>query len=294
MKISNAIKRRTSGDYVIFLILTVLTLIIAVPFYCAVVISLETSAAYARNPAALFPGEFTLENYAYLFKGGAIWSGYANTLFIAGFGLIWGMGVSVMMAYAFSREGLPGKKLFFIYMLFTMFFGGGLVPTYLLMKDLGFINSRWGIILMGGVSAYNIIIMKGGFESTPASLTEAALLDGANDLQIFFHVMLPLQKPLLATFSLFTVVGYWNSWYWPMILLNKANTQPLQLVLRSICNQFADMAMTTSTSSMISENSFAQGLKMAAVIVTMLPVMLVYPFLQKHFAKGVLVGAIKM
>ena len=293
MKATGSLKRRTTGDYVIFLILTIIALVIAVPFYCAVVISLETSAAYARNPAALFPVEFTLENYAFLFKGGAIWSGYANTLFIAGFGLIWGMGVSVMMAYAFSREGLPGKKIFFLYMLFTMFFGGGLVPTYLLMKNLGFINSRWGIILMSGVSAYNIIIMKGGFESTPASLTEAALLDGANDLQIFFHVMLPLQKSLLATFSLFTVVGYWNSWYWPMILLNKANTQPLQLVLRSICNQAADVAMS-SASSMLSENTFAQGLKMAAVIATMLPVMLVYPFLQKHFAKGVLVGAIKM
>lgn len=284
----------TSGDYVIFAVMTFLAVIVILPFHLSIVVSFETSGAYARNPAALWPAEFTLGNYRYLIETGALPRSYANTLFIAGFGLIYAMVIMVMMAYAFSRSTFPGKKFFFMYMLFTMFFGGGIVPTYLLMRSLRLNNTLWGVILMGGVSAYNIIIMKGGFESVPASLSEAAIIDGANELQVFIWVMLPLQAPLLATFSLFTVVGYWNSWYWPSLLLNKQNMQPLQLVLRSIVNQAAQVEFQGSASGMAEENLFSQGLKMAAVVATMLPIMLAYPFLQKYFAKGVLVGAIKM
>ena len=292
---NKGLKRKTTGDYVIFVVMTILALVIVIPFYLSIVISFETPAAYARSPAAMWPAEFTLANYKYLINVGALGVGYANTIFVAGFGLLYAMLLMVSMAYAFSHPSFPGKKLFFFIMLFTMFFGGGLVPTYLLMKDLGLRNTLWGIILMGGVSAYNIIIMKGGFESVPSSLSEAATIDGANELQIFWKVMLPLQMPLLATFSLFTVVGYWNSWYWPSILINKSKLQTLQLVLRSVVNS-ASAAQTAgqSASGMAGEDLFSEGMKMAAVVATMLPFMCVYPFLQKYFTKGVLVGSIKM
>lgn len=290
---THKLKSKTTGDYVIFIIMTLLAIIVALPFYLSIVISFETGSAYALNPAALWPGEFTLENYKYLLSTGALGTGYANTLFISGVGLVYAMTTMILMAYAFSRPAFPGKKFFFLYMLFTMFFGGGLVPMYLLMKNLKLTNTLWGIILMGGVSAYNIIIMKGGFESVPSSLSEAATIDGANDFQTFFHVMLPLQLPLIATFSLFTIVGYWNSWYWPSLLLNKQHLMPLQLVLRSVVNTAAHLE-EVSASSDSADRMFSDGLKMAAVVATMLPIMCVYPFLQKYFAKGVLVGSIKM
>ena len=294
MSARRKLNHRTAGDYVIFIIMTLLAVVVALPFYLSIIVSFETTGSYAKNPAALWPAEFTLNNYKYRIDTGALPRGYANTLFLSGVGLVYAMVVMVLMAYAFSRPSFPGKKFFFLFMLFTMFFGGGLVPTYLLMRTLKLNNTLWGIILMGGVSAYNIIIMKGGFESTPASLSEAAIIDGANEFQVFFHVMLPLQMPLLATFSLFTVVGYWNGWYWPSLLLNKQNLQPLQLVLRSIVNQSSNIEFLGSASGMAEENLFSQGMKMAAVVATMLPIMLVYPFLQKYFTKGVLVGSIKM
>lgn len=207
-------RHRLTADYVaIMATLTVLLFAIIFPFYNVIVISLETSAAYARNPASLYPMGITLENYAYILRDGAVGIGYRSNLIVCAAGLVLGMGVTTPTAYAFSRRAFPGKKQLFMLMMFTMFFGGGLVPTYLMMKSMKLINTYTAVILLGGVSTTHIIVMKSGFESTPPALEEASKVDGANDLQIFFRVMLPLQKPLLATFSLFTVVGYWNDWY---------------------------------------------------------------------------------
>lgn len=288
------LRKKTLGDYMILLVLTIMVLMIAVPFYMCVVVSFETSAAYAKNPASLWPSQFTLKNYDYLINTGSLLSGYENTLLLAGVGTAYAMVIMVCAAYAYSRPSFPGKKFLFIFILFTMFFGGGTVPKYLLMRSLKLTNSIWGVMLQGGVDAYYIIIMKNGFESTPPALSEAATIDGANDLQVFFHVMLPLQVPLLATFSLFAAVGYWNAWYWPSLLLTRQGTQPLQLVLRSIANQASTIEFQGSASGMATEDMFSQGMKMAAVVATMLPIMCVYPFLQKYFTKGVLVGSVKM
>ena len=150
------------------------------------------------------------------------------------------------------------------------------------------------MVLLGLVSAYNVIIMKNGFESAPVDLQDAAMIDGANDIQIFWKVMLPLQKPLIATFALFNAVGYWNTWYWPLILLNGNNKTVLQLFLRSLVNNMSFMNHSKASMSADLTSSFSQGIKMAAVFVTMLPIMLVYPFLQKYFVKGIMVGAVKM
>ena len=201
------------------------------------------------------------------------------------------MAASVMMAYAFSRK-FPGKKLIFLLMMFTMFFSGGMIPTYLQMKALKLIDSRWGIILFVGVSTYNIVILKSGFEQTPIDLEDAAKIDGANDLIIFFRVMLPLQGPLLATFTLFTAVAYWNEWFWSMLLINSASKMTLQTVLRSIVAE-ASAAADVSTGE-ADLDVFSQGVKMAAVMMAMVPIMCFYPFLQKYFVKGVMVGSVKM
>ena len=292
MKQKSRLKKATAGDVVITLVLTLLAFIIFLPFYNSIVISLETNRAFALYPVSLYPHEFTLSNYVYLIEKGQIGIGYVNTIFVTVIGTALSMAAMVMMAYALSRRSYPGKRLIFMLMMFTMFFSGGMIPTYLQFKQLGLIDSLWGIIFYSGVSAYNIIILKSGFEQTPVELEDAARIDGANDLIIFFHVMLPLQSALLATFTLFTAVGYWNEWFWSMLLINSGDKLTLQPVLRAIVAEssaFEDMSAGEAGSDV-----FTQGIKMAAVMMTMLPIMCFYPFLQKYFVKGVLVGSIKM
>lgn len=290
-----AAKRHKKWDGVQILatvLLLILAGIILIPFWNAVVISLETARAYSLYPASLIPMEFTLDNYKEMFaKGDALLLAYKGTLITTIFGTVIGMTVSVLGAYAFSRQ-FPGKRFFFRVMIFTMFFGGGLVPTYLLYRNLELLNTYAGVVIVGLVSVYNIIIMKNGFEGTPVELQEAAMIDGANDLVIFAKVMLPLQKPLIATFTLFSMVGYWNSWYWPMLILTKGDKNVLQLFLRNIVNE--TILNDAAGASMAAEQQrFAQGMKMASVFMVMLPIMLVYPFLQKYFTKGILLGAVK-
>lgn len=290
--VRSGLNRWTRGDTAVFVILTVVALLILLPFYNAVVISLETNRAYALHPVSLYPAEFSLKNYTYLIEKGQIWTGFQNTVLITAIGTVLSMSVSVMMAYAFSRRKYPGKRLFFLLMMFTMFFSGGMIPTYLQMKSLGLIDSRWGIILFVGVSSYNIVVLKSGFEQTPPDLEEAAKIDGANDLVIFFSVMLPLQGPLLATFTLFTAVAYWNEWFWSMLLINSSGKMTLQTVLRSIVAEAAAAADVSTGEADL--DVFSQGVKMAAVMMAMVPIMCFYPFLQKYFVKGVMVGSIKM
>ena len=284
-------KKWSGGDYAVFVILTLTALLILLPFYNAVVISLETNRAYALHPVSLYPTEFSLKNYQYLIDKGQLGIGFQNTILITSSGTVLSMMASVMMAYAFSRK-FPGKKLLFLLMMFTMFFSGGMIPTYLQMKALKLIDSRWGIILFVGVSTYNIVILKSGFEQTPVDLEDAAKIDGANDIVIFLRVMLPLQGPLLATFTLFTAVAYWNEWFWSMLLINSASKMTLQTVLRSIVAE-ASAAADVSTGE-ADLDVFSQGVKMAAVMMAMVPIMCFYPFLQKYFVKGVMVGSVKM
>ena len=284
-------KKWSGGDYAVFIVLTLTALLILLPFYNAVVISLETNRAYALHPVSLYPAEFSLKNYQYLIDKGQLGVGFQNTIMITTSGTVLSMAASVMMAYAFSRK-FPGKKLIFLLMMFTRFFSGGMIPTYLQMKALKLIDSRWGIILFVGVSTYNIVILKSGFEQTPIDLEDAAKIDGANDLIIFFRVMLPLQGPLLATFTLFTAVAYWNEWFWSMLLINSASKMTLQTVLRSIVAEAAAAADVSTGEADL--DVFSQGVKMAAVMMAMVPIMCFYPFLQKYFVKGVMVGSVKM
>ncbi len=286
------LNRATGWDVLIVIILTLIAIMIFLPFYNAVVISLETNRAYALHPVSMYPVEFTLRNYAHLIEKGQIGVGYRNTIFITFAGTVMSMFAMVAMAYAFSRKRFPGKKFFFLLMMFTMFFSGGMIPTYLQFKNLGLINSVWAIILFSGVSAYNIIILKNGFEQTPPELEEAAKIDGANDLVIFLRVELPLQGALLATFTLFTAVGYWNEWFWSTLLINSGSKMTLQVVLKAIVAESA--ALEDVSTGEAGLDAFAQGIKMAAVMLTMVPIMCLYPFLQKYFVKGVLVGSVKM
>ncbi len=285
-------KRFDLVDVVLFLFLTAWGLIILLPFINVIAISFSSYKEYLATPLLMFPKEPELKSYQELFEDGRIWIGYRTTLIIVLIGVPLSLFLTSSMGYALSRRKYPGKKLILMLVLFTMIFQGGIVPLYLVMKDLHLTNTIWSIILCSGMNTFYMILMYNYFQSLPDSLVESARLDGAGEWTILFQVILPLSLPIIATVTLFYSVDKWNEWFNAMVFVRKAEIQPLQLILRSMIldSQVANEAAATVA---IEDRSFSSGIKMAAVVVTMLPIMCVYPFLQKHFAKGVMVGAIK-
>lgn len=280
----------------IYLILGIWALLIILPFLNVLVISITTEGEYVRTPLLIFPQDPTFDSYKALFADGRIWIGYRTTLIILCLGLPVNMFLTVCTAYALSRPPFPGKKFLMLYALFTMFFSGGIVPLYLLIKSLSLTNTIWSVVLASGINTFYFIIMRNYFMSLPEALVESAKIDGANEWTILFRIILPLSAPIIATVTLFYAVDRWNEWFNAMVFIRNTEMTPLQLVLRSIVieAQMVDSsAMGGSMAASESMSRFAQGMKMAAVFVTMAPIMVVYPFLQKYFVKGVLVGAIK-
>ncbi|WP_058303101.1 carbohydrate ABC transporter permease [Gorillibacterium timonense] len=285
--------RLTLMDYLIFVIMLIAALLILVPFWNVIMISFSTPKEYADNPLLMFPKNPTLDSYRALFADGTILTGYWNTIKLLLAGLPLSLFLTTSMAYGLSRPPFPGKKLFFFLVLFTMVFNGGIVPMYLVMKSLHLTGSLWSVIFVGSFSSFNMILMMNYFYSLPESLMESARLDGAGEWRILFQIVLPLAAPIMATIALFYGVGFWNSWYDAMIFLRRAEQLPLQNVLRAIIVESTTNASNASSVDQIGKGSFSMGMKMAAVFVTMVPIMCFFPLLQKHFAKGVLTGAIK-
>ncbi len=285
-------KKIDAVDVILFIILTVWGLAILLPFINVIAISFSSYKEYLETPLLMFPKSPTLNSYKELIEDGRIWVGYRTTLTILVIGVPLSLFLTASMGYALSRRNYPGKKLILLLVLFTMIFQGGIVPLYLVMKDLHLTNTIWSVILASGMNTFYMILMYNYFQSLPDSLIESARLDGAGEWTILFRVVLPLSLPIIATVVLFYSVDKWNEWFNAMIFVRKAEIQPLQLVLRSM---IMDSQVQDEASALVSiENRpFTNGIKMAAVVVTMVPIMCVYPFLQKHFAKGVMVGAIK-
>ena len=284
-------KKITKLDVAIFIIMTILVILIIVPFWSAIVISFSTNEYYINHRFSLWPGDFTLANYITLFsRGDGLITAYGNTIWVSIIGTVSGMVVMTMAAYVFSRR-FPGRRVLFMITIFSMYFGGGLVPTYLNLKQLQLLNTHTGVIMLTLVSVSHIIIIMKGFEAVPKELEEAAKIDGAHDFQVFWKIMLPMNKPTLATYSLFTLVDLWDSWYWPMLILTDSKKSLLQVYLRNIVNSASKMSgMAESTG----QGSFSMGIQMACILVVIVPVMLIYPYVQKYFVKGIYVGSVKM
>ena len=277
-------------DIILHIILSIWVLLILFPFYEALMSSLVNSIEFTKHPIIIWPQHFVLDNYRTIFDYTNLLNGYKNTLIVVLIGVPIHLFLTVSTGYVFSQD-FPGRKILFKLALFTMFFSGGMIPTYILMRSMKMLNTYWPTILIGGVSTYYMIIIKGSFENMPEALKEAAVIDGATDMTVLFKIYLPLQLPMLATFTLFFTVGLWNSWYWPMITMSEPKLQVLPVILRQLCNT----AQNTSEYGDVNvAESFGTGIKMAATILTMLPIMCFYPFLQKYFVKGVMVGSIKM
>ena len=288
-------KRKDPLEIIAFIILTLFGLIIAVPFYNVLIVSITGQAEYLRaGGLLLFPKEPTLDSFSRLFQNKLLWTGYRATLSVVAVGLPLNVLLTFCMAYGLSRKGWPGRKIVFTLVLITMIFNGGIVPMYLLMKDLKLLDSWWSVILAGSLNTFYVIITKNFIDSLPESLIESAHLDGANEWTVLFKIVMPLSKPILATIVLFYAVDRWNEWYNSMIFLTTPTKFTLQLVLRNIViNSEMQGAAASSGNVTASAATFTMGIKMCAVIMTMLPIMCVYPFLQKHFAKGIMLGAIK-
>ena len=285
------LNRLNTFDYILIVFLTVFALLILYPFYNSVCVSLVSQADYIKTRFMLYPRNITFESYFVVFKNGSIFDGMKVTLIITLVGVLYNMLLTVSLAYGFSKE-FPGKKLFMMMIVFTMYFSGGLIPFYLLIKDLKLVDNIFSMILPSGVSIMYMTVIRQNFESLPSELEESARIDGANDLTILFRILLPLSVPILVTFALYYGVERWNEWYNGMLFIRSFEKRPLQLVLRGII-QTTGQAMVTNELEQYNITPFSEGIKMACVVVTMTPIILVYPFIQKYFVSGMTVGAIK-
>ena len=284
-------KKVETFDIVNLIILTVLMIIVLVPFYLTVVQSFMTQQEYIMNSNTLWPKEPTLGNYRDIFVGSTMLRSFGNSVFYTVLGVIFSMFLTTTLAYGLSKKDYPGRALFQNMVIFTMYFGGGLIPFFLLVKQLGLMNTRWAIVIPSALSVFNMIILRNFFEQLPPDLEEAATLDGAGPLRIFWQIDLPLVKPAMATLVLFYAVGRWNEWFNASLFLGNAKYWPMQLELRQILWSSSSIAENIPPEA--GRPAFSEGLKAAAVMLTMLPIMMVYPFLQRYFVKGVMIGAIK-
>ena len=286
--------QRSTLDIVIAVILGFMTLAAVFPFYQVVLLSFADMASYAKHPLYLLPYCFDLTGYKTIFEDPMFFTSLGVTLFITLVGTSLNMFLSVMGAYVLSRKYLMGRKVILNLIIFTMLFNGGLIPTYLVIKNLKLVNTVWAMILPCGISTYYLIIMKNYFMSLPDSLLEAARLDGANEWSILTRVVLPISVPFMATFILFYAVERWNEWYLANLYINKSALYPLQTYLRNVL-----ISMSNTLNDIAKQ--FMQGhakvnstaVQMATIVVATVPIPCVYPFVQRHFVKGVMVGGIK-
>ena len=283
--------RLTPLDVVLVVILGLFAVIIIAPFFISIMISVSTPGEYYRKRFVIWPEVFTFRAYEQLMQNGTILRGYKNTLIHVAIGVPLSLFMTVCTGYVISRPRYPGRRLIFTVIMFTLIFGGGTVPTFLLVKQLGLINSRWAVILTNLVSTYNCVLMTSYLRTLPEALFESARIDGAGETTVLMRIALPLCKPIIATLGLFYLVGKWNEWFSSMLYLNNASMHPLQMILRTMIENVVESK--EQTKEMAELKTFSMGMKMAAIIVTTVPVMLVYPFLQKYFMKGITLGAVK-
>jgi putative aldouronate transport system permease protein len=282
-------------DLILLIIMTAFAAVIIIPFINVIGVSFSSAKEYTTSSLLLFPSKPTLRNYAKLFEDGRIYIGYRTTIIFLLIGVPVSIFLTFSMAYGLSRHDLPGGKVIFFAVLFSMLFNGGIVPLYLLMRQLHLLNTIWSVILAGSINTFYLIVTRTYFQTIPQSLIESAKLDGASEWRILFQIIIPLSMPIIATIILFYSVDKWNEYYNAMIFIRNSKITPLQLILRSIV--IDSQAIRDFSNAVDLNNStkleFTEGIRMACVMVVMLPVMCVFPFLQKYFVKGMLIGAIK-
>ena len=282
-------------SFMVYVLLTFVLIIIAFPLIYLVSASFSSPQAVISGRVWLLPVDFTIKGYEAIFKDSSIIRGFLNSLYITVVGTGINILMTVMMAYPISRKKFYGRKAFTMFMMITMFFGGGLVPTFLLINHLHMYNTFWAVMVPGCVGITNVIICRTYFESSiPEELYESASLDGCDDFGFLIRIVLPLSKPVLAVLVLYYAVGHWNSYFNEMIYLEDKVKYPLQVVLRQILvmSQVAD-EMMLDFSAAEQAQGMADLLKYSTIVVSSLPMLILYPFIQKYFVKGVMIGSVK-
>lgn len=288
---ANRIRRFTIIDFIILFFLTLLALVILYPFYNTILVSLVPQNDYVRSPFMVIPTRITMESYQFVLSSSLLMRSMGTSAVMMVVGTAYNMLLTVLMAYALTKP-LPGRNFFRFLAVFTMYFGGGLVPYYLLIRDLGLIDSFWVMVLPTVISVTYMLIISGFFISLPMELVESANIDGASEMTILFRIMLPLSLPILATFTLYYAVERWNEWYSAMLFIKDVEKWPLQYTLRKII-QDANFVTNQAMTGEVRPPTYGEGVKMACIVVTMFPLMALYPFLQRYFLTGLTLGAVK-
>lgn len=276
------------------LILSLMVLIVIVPLFYVILGSFLQPSVLVTRGISFNPEHWTLDGYIRIFENDTIIRGFFNSIFYAGSFTIVSVVFTVLAGYPLSIEGFVGKKVITIFFLFAMFFNGGMIPTYLVVRNLGMTNTPWAIILPGAIGIWNIVLCRTFFRGLPNELKEAAKIDGASDFRIFMSVILPLSKPIIFVIALFSFIGQWNSYFEAMIYLDDRSLYPLQLVLREILVQNeVPPGMIADQLARAEMQRIAEMIKYSSIVVASLPLMVMYPFFQKYFEKGVMVGSLK-
>lgn len=270
-------------------LLSGLALITILPLLYVLAGSFATEAEIASRPFFLWPEKFVTSTYAYIFETGTFVRALLTTICVTAVGTLVQVMLTFTMAYPLAKRYLPGRALVLNLVIFTLVFSGGMIPTYLVVRDLGLLDSYWALILPLAINPFYLIIVKSFFQELPQALEEAARIDGCNEMGVFFKIVLPLSKPIIATFSLFYAVGIWNDYMSPLLYIEDNKKWTLQVLVRQLTSPDAENALAQLESVFFP----TQGLKFAVVVIATLPILFFYPFLQKHFAKGVLIGSVK-
>ncbi|MGO4348972.1 carbohydrate ABC transporter permease [Paenibacillus sp. MCAF9] len=289
--------RSTSVSGKIFDILNIIFLIFMAcimlyPFWHVLVGSVLPYEEAVKTRFNIIPRSISFEAYEYVFSKNTILMSVVVSVFVTVIGTLYQLLITSIAAYPLTKQDLPGRTAIFLFIIFTMFFGGGLIPYYLLIKSLGMVNSLAVMIIPAALSTYNLIVLKTFFQNIPIDLEESAKIDGAGYMRVFFQIIIPLSFPALATIALFIAVGQWNNWYVPMLFLNDKELWPLAMVLRDVLIN-NNMELTRSGSFVSKDFMLGDTIKNAIVMVSVIPIIIVYPFIQKHFVKGVMIGSIK-
>ena len=276
-------------DVVNVVLLSLLGIVALLPFVFVAAGSFATESELATRSFFLWPETFSLRAYESILTSPAFLRAMVTTILVTAVGTVIQLLLTASMAYPLSKANLPGRRIMLSLIVFTMVFSGGMIPTFLMVKDLGLLDTYWALILPMAINPFSLIIIKNFFQQLPNELEESAKIDGANELQTLWSVILPLSKPVLATFALFYAVGIWNDFMSPLLYLNDNSMWTLQMFLRQV-TVATDLSIVEADPSQLPP---AQGIKFAVIVVATLPILLFYPFLQKHFAKGMLIGSVK-
>ncbi|MDF2925087.1 MAG: transporter permease [Paenibacillaceae bacterium] len=290
------LRRLELFDGVNYALICLVSITMLYPFLNVLAVSLSSYTAYLDNPLLLWPKDFNVEAYEEILSHPVLWSSYLNTLIITVTGVTGGVLLYILTGYPLSKRHLKGRKLFMLLVVFTMLFGGGLIPNFYLIRTLGLLDSLGALILPMLFSGFNLILMKTFMENIPEELEEAARIDGASDPYILFRIVVPLSKPIIATLCLFGAVSYWNNFFNAIIYIRSVDRWPLMLFLREII-QGAKMMEIAGGGENLAERAnqlvMPETLQYATLMIVMVPILCVYPFMQKYFVKGIMLGSVK-